>query len=83
MSAAASQDNATRNSVIARAVIYVLLILFAVYYLLPLYVMLVNSLKPLERDPRRQHAEPAARVDHRAVAFRLVDGADRRRSRPG
>ena len=44
----ASQDNATRNGVIVRAAIYTLLILFAVYYLLPLYVMLVNSLKPLE-----------------------------------
>ena len=43
-----SQDNATRTGVIARAAIYTLLILFAVYYLLPLYVMLVNSLKPLE-----------------------------------
>ncbi len=45
---AASQDNATRTGVIARAAIYAVLILFAVYYLLPLYVMLVNSLKPLE-----------------------------------
>jgi glucose/mannose transport system permease protein len=45
---AASQDNATRSGVLARAVIYTLLILFAVYYLLPLYVMLVNSLKPLD-----------------------------------
>ena len=48
MSAAPTQDNATRTGVIARAVIYSLLILFAVYYLLPLYVMVVNSLKPLE-----------------------------------
>jgi glucose/mannose transport system permease protein len=30
-----------------RAAIYALLILFAVYFLLPLYVMLVNSVKPL------------------------------------
>ena len=44
---AASQDNATRAGALARAFIYTLLILFAVYYLLPLYVMLVNSLKPL------------------------------------
>ena len=29
-------------------VIYAVLILFAIYYLLPLYVMLVNSLKPLD-----------------------------------
>ena len=45
---AVSQDNATRSGIVARVVIYALLILFAVYYLLPLYVMLVNSLKPLE-----------------------------------
>ncbi len=44
----ASSDAATRNGVFARAAIYALLILFAVYYLLPLYVMLVNSLKPLD-----------------------------------
>jgi len=31
-----------------RALIYAVLILFAVYYLLPLFVMLVNSVKPLE-----------------------------------
>jgi len=45
---AAAQDNATRNGVFARAAIYAILILFAVYYLLPLYVMLANSLKPLD-----------------------------------
>jgi len=44
----AAQDNATRNGVFARAAIYAILILFAVYYLLPLYVMLANSLKPLD-----------------------------------
>ena len=48
MSAAASQDNATRTGIFARALIYTLLLIFAVYYLLPLYVMVVNSLKPLE-----------------------------------
>lgn len=31
----------------ARFVIYTLLVIFALYYLLPLYVMVVNSLKPL------------------------------------
>jgi glucose/mannose transport system permease protein len=31
----------------ARAILYVVLALFCLYYLLPLYVMLVNSLKPL------------------------------------
>ncbi|MHA7884740.1 carbohydrate ABC transporter permease [Nitratireductor rhodophyticola] len=33
---------------LARAAIYSVLIVFAVYYLLPLYVMLVNSVKPLD-----------------------------------
>ena len=37
----------TRPAVRA-SLIYAVLILFAVYYLLPLYVMLVNSLKPLD-----------------------------------
>jgi glucose/mannose transport system permease protein len=48
MSAASSQDNATRTGIIARALIYTLLLIFCVYFLLPLYVMVVNSLKPLE-----------------------------------
>ena len=44
---------AIRNPTIAngkpvRALIYAVLILFACFYLLPLYVMLVNSLKPLD-----------------------------------
>jgi glucose/mannose transport system permease protein len=45
---AAAQDNATRNGIFARALIYAVLILFMVYYLLPLYVMVVNSVKPLD-----------------------------------
>ena len=44
---AARQDTAVRTGAVMRAAIYALLILFAVYYLLPLYVMLVNSVKPL------------------------------------
>ncbi|MGL4404383.1 MAG: carbohydrate ABC transporter permease, partial [Notoacmeibacter sp.] len=48
MSAEPSQNVAIRTSPVARAVIYTALILIAVYYLLPLYVMVVNSLKPLE-----------------------------------
>jgi glucose/mannose transport system permease protein len=44
----ASPDNALRTNVPARVAIYVALILFAVYYLLPFYVMVVNSLKPLD-----------------------------------
>ncbi|MEO1249915.1 MAG: carbohydrate ABC transporter permease, partial [Pseudomonadota bacterium] len=45
---AVSQDTAVRTSRLARAAIYTALLIFAVYYLLPLYVMVVNSLKPLE-----------------------------------
>ena len=32
---------------LARFVLYTLLAVFCIYYLLPLYVMVVNSLKPL------------------------------------
>ena len=35
------------RSVLARTLLYVVLVVFAIYYLLPLYVMLVNSFKPL------------------------------------
>ena len=41
-------QNAISHGKLTRALIYGALILFAVYYLLPLYVMLVNSFKPLE-----------------------------------
>ena len=44
---AGNPESAVRTGPFVRALIYALLILFAVYYLLPLYVMLVNSLKPL------------------------------------
>ena len=44
----ATQDTAVRTNVLMRALIYTALILFAGYYLLPLYVMLVNSVKPLD-----------------------------------
>lgn len=44
---AAAQETAIRTGRLTRALIYALLILFAVYYLLPLFVMLVNSVKPL------------------------------------
>lgn len=47
MSGAVSQDVAIRGNRTTRIVIHVLLFLFAIYYLLPLWVMLVNSLKPL------------------------------------
>lgn len=38
-----SQDNAIKSGKLTRALIYSALLLFAFYYLLPLYVMLVNS----------------------------------------
>ena len=43
-----SRNSVTSNIKFSRILIYIVLIVFAVYYLLPLYVMLVNSLKPLE-----------------------------------
>jgi glucose/mannose transport system permease protein len=46
--AVATQDTAIRTGRIARTFIYLVLILFALFYMLPLYVMLVNSVKPLE-----------------------------------
>ncbi len=45
---AVSQDNAVKSGMAIRALIYAILIVFAIYYLLPLYVMLVNSFKPLD-----------------------------------
>lgn len=45
---AKTQETAIRTGRLTRALIYTLLILFAVYYLLPLFIMLVNSFKPLE-----------------------------------
>lgn len=43
----AVQDTAIRTGRIARALIYLVLLLFALFYMLPLYVMFVNSVKPL------------------------------------
>lgn len=43
----ASQDTAVKSGGIAKVFIYLVLVLFALFYLLPLYVMLTNSLKPL------------------------------------
>jgi glucose/mannose transport system permease protein len=45
---APSPDNAANINRLARGLIYIALILFAIYYLLPLYVMVVNSVKPLD-----------------------------------
>lgn len=44
---ATTQDTAVRTGAITRTFIYVVLLLFALFYLLPFFVMLVNSLKPL------------------------------------
>ncbi len=45
---AVTQDTAVSTGRVTRAFIYLLLLLFALFYLLPLYVMGVNSVKPLE-----------------------------------
>ncbi|NCM96958.1 MAG: carbohydrate ABC transporter permease, partial [Rhodobacterales bacterium] len=44
---ASAQDTAVKTGRITRSLIYLVLIVFALFYLLPLYVMGVNSLKPL------------------------------------
>ena len=44
---AVTQETAASTGRMGRAFIYLVLILFALFYLLPLYVMGVNSLKPL------------------------------------
>ncbi|NNE81643.1 MAG: carbohydrate ABC transporter permease [Silicimonas sp.] len=43
----ASQDTTIRTGRVTRALIYLTLLLFALFYLMPLFVMVVNSLKPL------------------------------------
>lgn len=43
----ATQDTAVKTGNVAKVFIYLILVLFALFYLLPLYVMLTNSLKPL------------------------------------
>ncbi|MCO4317144.1 carbohydrate ABC transporter permease [Phyllobacterium sp. 21LDTY02-6] len=45
-------DNAITSGRLTRALIYTALLLFAFYYLLPLYVMVVNSLKTLDEIRR-------------------------------
>ena len=42
-----AQDQAVRTGRITRTFIYVVLIFFALFYLLPFFIMLVNSIKPL------------------------------------
>ncbi|PCJ04804.1 MAG: sugar ABC transporter permease [Rhodobacteraceae bacterium] len=46
--AAATQDSAVSSGKITRVFIYLVLLLSALFYLLPFFVMVVNSLKPLE-----------------------------------
>ena len=46
--AVSSPDTAVRTSRVTRGLIYALLIFFAFHYLLPFYVMVVNSFKPLD-----------------------------------
>lgn len=48
MNAPAASAAAVTHGKLTRILIYAALLLFAAYYLLPLYVMIVNSLKPLE-----------------------------------
>src|SRR5918996_4784663 len=43
-----AEPTAIRADRLGRAALYTALILFAVYFLLPLFVMLVNSVKPLD-----------------------------------
>ena len=46
MSSSQSQQ-AVKMSLVARLFVYGILMIFAIFYLLPLYIMIVNSLKPL------------------------------------
>ncbi|WBU61727.1 carbohydrate ABC transporter permease [Paracoccus albus] len=43
-----AQDQAIRTGRITRMFIYVVLIFFALFYLLPFFIMMINSVKPLE-----------------------------------
>lgn len=45
--AAVEQETAVRTGAVTRTLIYLVLLLFALFYLLPFFVMLVNSVKPL------------------------------------
>lgn len=45
---AVTQDTAVSTGRITRTFVYLVLVLFALFYLLPLYVMGINSVKPLE-----------------------------------
>ena len=45
--AVATQDSAVKTGRVTRFVLYTVLLVFALFYLLPLFIMLVNSVKPL------------------------------------
>lgn len=45
--AVATQDSAVKTGNITRFILYTVLLVFALFYLLPLFIMLVNSVKPL------------------------------------
>lgn len=70
MSGAKAQASSIRTGRITRAFIYLTLTLFALFYLLPFFVMLANSLKPLEEItggnmmalPREWTIEPWAKA---------------------
>ena len=68
-------DTAVRTASFARAAIYALLIVFAVFYLLPLYVMVVNSIKPLEEIRR---GDMLALPEHLISSEVLVNSCFRR-----
>ncbi len=78
MSAGASPENALSHGILVRALIYTALILFAIYYLLPLYVDAGQFLQAAGGDPPGWHAQPTSGLDDRPLALGLVDGADRR-----
>ena len=45
--AAVDQDTAVRTGRLTRIFIYTILLVFMAFYLMPLFVMIANSLKPL------------------------------------
>jgi glucose/mannose transport system permease protein len=47
MAGSSASVQVIRTGAVARVAIYLILILFCLYYLLPLYIMVANSLKPL------------------------------------
>ena len=77
---AVTQDTAVSTGRVTRAFIYLVLLLFALFYLLPLYVMGVNSLKPLDEITGGNMMALPSRMDAGPVALGLVHRADRGRA---